>query len=169
MGGQPLFLEPRLESRLRSLLNVPGLLHTLTEALGSPLNVVVPDQLADNLQQFRSVYGSHHLSGQVYFAHKANRSSALLRLLAATDAGVDVASLGEMQHALGAGFTPTGSPRRGRRTRNSCGWRPGRRSPSASTPLVNWSNSPRWYANTPCPGPASCSGCRASRRPAYGC
>jgi diaminopimelate decarboxylase len=106
MGGQPLFLEPRLESRLRSLLNVPGLLHTLTEALGSPLNVVVPDQLADNLQQFRSVYGSHHLSGQVYFAHKANRSSALLRRLAATDAGVDVASLGELQHALGAGFTP---------------------------------------------------------------
>lgn len=106
MGGQPLYLEPRLESRLRSLLNSPGLLHALTEALGSPLNVVVPDQLADNLQQFRSVYGTHHLSGQVFFAHKANRSSALLRRLAATDAGVDVASLGELQHALGAGLTP---------------------------------------------------------------
>lgn len=106
MGGQPLYLEPRLESRLRSLLDAPALLHTLADALGSPLNMVVPDQLADNLQQFRSVYGTHHLSGQVYFAHKANRSSALLRRLAATDAGVDVASLGELQHALGAGLTP---------------------------------------------------------------
>ncbi|AZQ39146.1 Y4yA family PLP-dependent enzyme [Streptomyces cyaneochromogenes] len=106
MGGQPLYLEPRLELRLRSLLDSPDLLHTLTDALGSPLNLVVPDQLADNLEQFRSVYGKHHLSGQVFLAHKANRSSALLRRLAATDAGVDVASLGELQHALGAGFTP---------------------------------------------------------------
>ncbi|MFE7276570.1 Y4yA family PLP-dependent enzyme [Streptomyces sp. NPDC057623] len=106
MGGQPLYLEPRLESRLRSLLDSPDLLHTLADALGSPLHLVVPDQLADNLQQFRSVYGAHHLSGQVFYAHKANRSSALLRRLAATDAGVDVASLGELQHALGAGFTP---------------------------------------------------------------
>lgn len=106
MGGQPLYLEPRLESRLRSLVNSPELLHTLTDALGSPLNVLVPDQLADNLARFRSVYGTHHLCGQVFLAHKANRSSALLRRLAATDAGVDVASLGELQHALGAGLTP---------------------------------------------------------------
>jgi len=106
MGGQPLYLEPRLGSRLGSLLESPRLLHSLTEALGSPLNVVIPDQIADNVEQFRSVYARHHLSGQVFFAHKANRSSALLRRLAATDAGVDVASLGELQHALGAGFTP---------------------------------------------------------------
>ncbi|ANP52531.1 diaminopimelate decarboxylase [Streptomyces griseochromogenes] len=106
MGGQPLYLEPRLEPRLRSLLEAPGLLHTLTDALGSPLHVVVPDQIAENVRRFRSVYRDHHLSGQIFFAHKANRSSALLRRLAATDAGVDVASLEELQHALGAGFTP---------------------------------------------------------------
>ncbi|MFD9655476.1 Y4yA family PLP-dependent enzyme [Streptomyces mirabilis] len=106
MGGQPLYLEPRLGKELYSLLESPGLLHTLTDALGSPLNVVVPDQLAANVEQFRSVYGRHHLSGQVFLARKANQSSALLRRLAATDAGVDVASLAELQHALGAGFTP---------------------------------------------------------------
>jgi diaminopimelate decarboxylase len=106
MGGQPLYLEPRLGPRLGSLLESPALLHTLADALGSPLHVVVPDQIATNLHQFRSVYGRHHLSGQVFFAHKACRSSALLRRLAATDGGVDVASLGELQHALGAGFTP---------------------------------------------------------------
>ncbi|MFC5637968.1 Y4yA family PLP-dependent enzyme [Streptomyces bullii] len=106
MGGHPLYLEPRLAPRLASLLDSPGLLYTLTDALGSPLNVVIPEQTADNLEQFRSVYSRHHLSGQVFFAHKAGRSSALLRRLAATDAGVDVASLGELQHALGAGFTP---------------------------------------------------------------
>ncbi|MER5213147.1 Y4yA family PLP-dependent enzyme [Streptomyces sp. NPDC002838] len=102
--GRPLYLEPRLGPRLQSLLRSPDLLHTLTDALGSPLNVLVPDQIAENLERFRSVYRKHHLSGQVFFAHKANRSSALVRRLAATDAGVDVASLGELQHALGGGF-----------------------------------------------------------------
>ncbi|GAB2879030.1 Y4yA family PLP-dependent enzyme [Streptomyces deserti] len=104
--GRPLYLAPRLGARLRSLLQAPDFLHMLTQALGSPLNVLVPDQIAENLERFRSVYRRHHLSGQVFFAHKANRSSSLLRRLAATDAGVDVASLGELQHALGAGFVP---------------------------------------------------------------
>ena len=104
MDGRPLYLEPRLEPRLRSLVAAHGTLHSIVDALGSPLHVVVPDQIAENLERFRSVYRTHRLSGQVFYAHKANRSSALLRRLAATDAGVDVASLGELQHALGAGF-----------------------------------------------------------------
>ncbi|MGW3201651.1 Y4yA family PLP-dependent enzyme [Streptomyces sp. NPDC001118] len=106
MGGQPLYLAPRLGPRLRSVLESPGWLHTLTDALGSPLHVVLPDQVVENLDGFRTSYGRHQLSGQVFFAHKANRSSAVLRRLAATDAGVDVASLGELQHALGSGFAP---------------------------------------------------------------
>jgi diaminopimelate decarboxylase len=105
MDGRPLYLEPRLEPRLRSLVAAHGTLHSVTDALGSPLHIVVPDQIAENLERFRSVYRAHHLPGQVFYAHKANRSSALLRRLAATDAGADVASLGELQHALGAGFS----------------------------------------------------------------
>ncbi|KOX06430.1 diaminopimelate decarboxylase [Streptomyces sp. NRRL B-1140] len=101
---EPLYLEPRLEPRLRSLMAAHDTLHSLVDALGSPLHVVVPDQIVENLERFRSVYRAHHLPGQVFYAHKANRSSALLRRLAATDAGVDVASLDELQHALGAGF-----------------------------------------------------------------
>ncbi|MFH8409886.1 Y4yA family PLP-dependent enzyme [Streptomyces sp. NPDC018019] len=102
----PLYLEPRLESRLASLLRARTFLHTLAGGLGSPLNVVLPDRIAENLAAFRTVYRRHHLSGGIYFAHKANRSSALVRRLAATDAAMDVASLGELQHALGCGFAP---------------------------------------------------------------
>ncbi|MFD5111342.1 Y4yA family PLP-dependent enzyme [Streptomyces sp. NPDC058391] len=102
----PLYLEPRLEPRMVDLLQEEGFLRTLVGALGSPLNVLLPDQVADNVARFRSVYRKHRLSGAIFFAHKANRSSALLRRLAATEASADVASLGELQHALGAGFTP---------------------------------------------------------------
>ncbi|MDT0268522.1 Y4yA family PLP-dependent enzyme [Streptomyces sp. DSM 44915] len=102
----PLFLEPRLEPPLAELLAAPDLLHGLVDALGSPLNVLLPDAIAANVAAFRAVYRRHHLDGPIYFAHKANRSSALVRRLAATEAGIDVASLGELSHALGAGFAP---------------------------------------------------------------
>lgn len=121
MRPSPLYLEPRLEPRLRSLLETTDFLHTLVDALGSPLNLLLPDQIADNLARFRAVYRKHHLTGRIYYAHKANRSSALVRRLAADagpdagtsagtaaglEAGLDAASLGELQHALGAGLTP---------------------------------------------------------------
>ncbi|TDC61201.1 Y4yA family PLP-dependent enzyme [Micromonospora sp. KC207] len=102
----PLYLQPRVEGRLRELLTQPALLHDLVRALGSPLNVVLPNQIADNAEAFQSVYTGHHLRGEVFFAHKANRSAAFVRRLAATPAAIDVASLGELQHALGAGFAP---------------------------------------------------------------
>lgn len=102
----PLFLSPRIEPTLASVLAESALLGQLIEALGSPLGVVIPQQLAGNVAAFRAVYAEHHLSGQILFAHKANRSSALVRQLAALDAGIDVASLAELQHALGAGFAP---------------------------------------------------------------
>ena len=60
MGGQPLYLAPRLGEKLRSLLESGELLHTLTDALGSPLDLILPDQLAANVEQFRSVHRRHH-------------------------------------------------------------------------------------------------------------
>ncbi|MEU7410212.1 Y4yA family PLP-dependent enzyme [Streptomyces sp. NPDC042638] len=107
--GVPLYLQPRLEPPLSGLLTDGPFLHSLVEALGSPLNVLLPERIAENADRFRAVYRDHHLAGRVYYAHKANRSSALVRRLAAADpagVGVDVASLGELRHVLGCGITP---------------------------------------------------------------
>ena len=103
---KPLYLTPRIDPVMRSVLDDGDLLRQLVDGLGSPLNVVLPERVAANVEAFRAVHRRHRLRGRIYFAHKANRSAALLRELAATEAGVDVASLGELQHALGAGFTP---------------------------------------------------------------
>ncbi|MGC9497460.1 Y4yA family PLP-dependent enzyme [Streptomyces sp. WG7] len=97
-----------MDQPLASLLGAAPFLHSLVDALGSPLNVLLPETVAANAERFRAVYRRHHLAGRVYFAHKANRSSALLRRLAAEDpvaVGVDVASLAELRHALSCGFT----------------------------------------------------------------
>lgn len=60
MGGA-LYLEPRLGS-----LESDRLLHTLADALGSPLGVVLPDQITENVERFRSVYRGHRLAGQIF-------------------------------------------------------------------------------------------------------
>ena len=99
------YLQPRVDGDLRSLLEDHAWLHRLVGALGSPVNVVLPHQVAENVRRFREVYRARHLSGHIFFAHKANRSRALVRGLAATGAGIDVASLGELENALAAGFT----------------------------------------------------------------
>ncbi|MEU3347607.1 Y4yA family PLP-dependent enzyme [Streptomyces sp. NPDC006700] len=104
----PLYLRPRVDPPLASLLGAAPLLRSLVDALGSPLNVLLPEVVAENAARFRAVHRRHHLAGRVYFAHKANRSSALVRRLAAEDVaavGVDVASLEELRHALSCGFT----------------------------------------------------------------
>jgi diaminopimelate decarboxylase len=102
--GGPLYLEPRLAPRAAALVRASRFLHTLVDGLGTPLNVLLPEQAAENAERFQAVRGAHRLGGEVLFAHKASRSSALVRRLAATGAGVDVASLEELQHALASGF-----------------------------------------------------------------
>jgi len=107
--AEPLPLRPRLEPPLASLLDAGPFLHSLVDALGSPLDVLLPERAAHNARRFHAVYRRHHLAGRVYFAHKANQSASLVRRLAAEDpavVGIDVASLGELRHALGCGFTP---------------------------------------------------------------
>ncbi|MFC9979269.1 Y4yA family PLP-dependent enzyme [Gordonia sp. NPDC127522] len=106
IGPPPLHLTPALSAETASLLSEATLLHQLVSALGSPLNVLLPQRIRTNVTAFGEVMAAHRIGGHVYYAHKANRSSALVRELAATDARIDVASPAELQHVLGAGFSP---------------------------------------------------------------
>lgn len=104
MEPEPI-LEPLVDGLLSEILAAPERLSALVEALGSPLNMVVPEQMDTNADRYHHIYRKHRLTGRTYFAHKANRSSALVRALVGGDCGVDVASLGELRHVLAAGFT----------------------------------------------------------------
>lgn len=102
----PLHLTAALSRDSADLLAEHDLLHRMVATMGSPLNVLLPQRIRENVTAFATVLRDRRIPGHVYYAHKANRSSALVRELAATDARIDVASLAELQHVLGAGFTP---------------------------------------------------------------
>lgn len=106
INSAPLPLTPKKSDLVEDLLTNTPLILDLAHALGSPLNVVLPQQIRDNVDEFQRTIAGHGMRGAVYYAHKANRSAALVRELAATGARIDVASLAELQRALGSGFAP---------------------------------------------------------------
>ena len=100
-----LALTPLLEGESRDFLNQkPELVDLLLSALGSPLNLVFPDRVRTNLENFERVFSGHGLRNRIFFAHKCNRSDALVKELALTKASIDVSSVEELKHALACGF-----------------------------------------------------------------
>lgn len=102
--GKPLTLEPRVNAHIRRFLDNRVLAFQLVEALGSPLNIVFPEVLGENLKEFKAVLKSHGVDHRIFFAHKACASTAITRQLALADVHLDVASAEELKHGLACGF-----------------------------------------------------------------
>jgi diaminopimelate decarboxylase len=100
-------LPPIIHTEVKNLLEQEsGELFRLLEMLGSPLNVVIPAIMAENLRQFRRTLDEAGMvNGEVYFAAKANKADAFLATSAFTRTGVDVSSVYEFRAALGNGVT----------------------------------------------------------------
>lgn len=97
-------LTAKIVPGVAAVLDNRQLLSELTSALGSPLNILVPELVTDNVEGFKSAFKQLGLRGRVFFAHKCNRSDSIVRQLAVADASIDVSSVNELGHALAAGF-----------------------------------------------------------------
>lgn len=106
MTATALKIRPALSETVRRFLHDKALILSLTEALGSPLNILFPQTVTSNLASFKDVYRDLGLTGKVFFTHKPNKSLSLIRQAALSDAHLDVSSAGELAHGLKAGFHP---------------------------------------------------------------
>ncbi len=103
-ANQALRLTPKVHAVIRNYLADPGRLQELVRAVGSPLNLLFPELVRDNVEEFNGVFQKHGLRGRVFFAHKTNSSDSLVRQLAHENASLDVSSLNELRHGLSSGF-----------------------------------------------------------------
>lgn len=103
MQKQPLVLQPRVSPLINNFL-YRHVVDPIMRACGSPVNILFPQAIADNIKSFKDVLASHRLTGTLAFAHKANQSDSLLKQMAVSDVHCDVASLNELRHALACGF-----------------------------------------------------------------
>jgi diaminopimelate decarboxylase len=100
-GSMPLpAIEPEWARRART---DPTLLAEVAHAVGSPFHLLRPEVFAANLAAFTAALRRAGVAGQVYYGKKANKSGCWLAECARAGAGVDVASVPELVHALAGG------------------------------------------------------------------
>ena len=63
-------LRPRIHPVIQNFLAQPELLHSLCAGFGSPLNVMFPENIDDNIRSFEAAYKKNHMRGRIYFTSK---------------------------------------------------------------------------------------------------
>lgn len=97
-------LTPVVHEEVATFLGDKERLFELVEQHGSPLNLLFPDLMQPNISGFQNVLEKYLDRSRVYYAHKPNKSSELLRAVKKSGAGVAVASLKELKNALKVGL-----------------------------------------------------------------
>lgn len=98
-------IPPLLHPAIAKLIfETPDMLRSLIGRHGSPLNLMWPQILAENVESMRSTLRRQGLPFALFYGAKANKSPALVRAAVEAGIGVDVSSVYEMRDALQAGI-----------------------------------------------------------------
>lgn len=112
-------LPPILRSVTANLLTRHGsLLLNWVDRYGSPLNLIWPEALEDNLAALEGVLTESGVQHAIYYGAKVNKSPGLMRAALSAGAGIDVSSLYELRDARrrgadGARLVATGPAKTG--------------------------------------------------------
>ena len=96
---------PKLNDEAREVLNNKELLLGIGENVGYPYSIILPNAIKDNINSFKSVFYNHKLNYKIFFAHKCNKSSEVIKECLKNNINVDVSSLNELRHTLENGYT----------------------------------------------------------------
>ena len=86
------------------LIKDKNYLFSLTDSYGDLLNVILPEEINLNIEEFKECFKKHRIKGSIYYAHKCNHSTAIVNEMLNNNINIDVASLNELKHVLGIGF-----------------------------------------------------------------
>ncbi len=81
----------------------PEQIRSIVRQHGSPVHVVLPHVLAENVDALCTVLARHDLPCKMFYGAKVNKSNALVRAAVESGIGVDVSSIHELRDALRAG------------------------------------------------------------------
>lgn len=103
----PIRLRPIMDSSVAELIcTSPHVVMALVKQYGSPLNILWPDLLRQNIEALCLVLQQYELRYELFYAAKVNKSEALVRMAIESGIGVDVSSVYEMRGALSEGIDP---------------------------------------------------------------
>ncbi len=99
-------LEPLLHPLIKKTCYQKNLIKNLLDCFGSPLNIIFPHIISENITKIESTLKKHNIDYKIFYSSKPNRSRAIKKQIAwhNQNIGVDVSSRGELELALSAGF-----------------------------------------------------------------
>lgn len=89
---------------INNILKDKEAINDLINCYGSPCNILFPEVVDKNISEFKNILKKHNISGKIFYAHKCNKSSALIKQVLINNINIDVASLEELKSALSNGF-----------------------------------------------------------------
>ncbi|MFE3445598.1 decarboxylase [Nocardia sp. NPDC059180] len=95
-----------IDPMVRAFLDDRRALDTALDVYGSPLNLVFPEVFTQKLTRLVAELSRRPARYRICYAHKVNQASSFVRAAASAGIGIDVASVGELDSAQGAGFAP---------------------------------------------------------------
>lgn len=97
-------LKPKINNFWQTVINDKDKLRFLINNYGSPLNILNPSSIKENINNFKKVLEKYHLNYHIHYAHKVNKSSMIVKEVLNNNIGIDVASYNELKHALTCGY-----------------------------------------------------------------
>lgn len=95
---------PKVCQIMQEFLEDKQKVFNLVDCFGSPLNILFPENLDNNVIAFNEVFNEFKIKGRIFYAHKCNKSQAIIKRVIYNNIGIDVASVQELKNALGSGF-----------------------------------------------------------------
>ena len=92
------------EKTKKFLSQIKDLKNTLN-TFSSPCNILFPENLENNIKIIEKVLQKHNLLYKVFYAHKCNKSLAIVKEASLLNVKIDVANIHELRRALISGFT----------------------------------------------------------------
>lgn len=92
------------EKTKKFLSQIKDLKNTLN-TFSSPCNILFPENLENNIKIIEKVLQKHNLLYKVFYAHKCNKSLAIVKEASLLNVNIDVANIHELRRALISGFT----------------------------------------------------------------
>lgn len=92
------------EKTKKFLTQIKDLKNTLN-TFSSPCNILFPENLENNIKIIEKVLQKHDLLYKVFYAHKCNKSLAIVKEASLLNVNIDVANIHELRRALISGFT----------------------------------------------------------------
>ena len=95
---------PKVHNSIENVIEDKDFLFDLGDCYGSPYNVLIPENIDENIKSFQDVFKQNNVVGKIFYAHKCNKSKAIIKQMLKNNICIDVASLGELIDVVSCGF-----------------------------------------------------------------